>query len=50
MVKKLEMIYEGKAKKVYSTDDPDLVLSRNIKTTRRPLTERKRGKLWVRAR
>ncbi len=26
MVNKLEMIYEGKAKKVYTTDDPNLVL------------------------
>ena len=25
-MKKLEQIYEGKAKKVYATDDPDLVI------------------------
>ena len=26
MVKKLEQLYEGKAKKVYSTDDPELLI------------------------
>ena len=25
-MKKLEQLYEGKAKKVYATDDPDLVI------------------------
>ena len=39
VMKKLEQLYEGKAKKVFATEDPDVVI---IKMMRQLLTGRKK--------
>ena len=44
-MEKREQMYEGKAKKVYATDDPNLV----IRTTPPLLTEPRRALSWAKA-
>lgn len=45
---KTEQIYEGKAKKVYATEDPDLVIV-SYKDDATAATARRRAPSWARA-
>ena len=45
MVKKMDMLYEGKAKKVFLTDDP-IFFGLSIKMTPQLLMGKKRGPSW----
>lgn len=47
-MKKLEQLYEGKAKKVFATDDPNVVLV-DYKDDATAFNGLKRARLWARA-
>ena len=44
-----DKLYEGKAKIVYATDDPDVLLTYFKRMTQRPLTPRSGAKFRIRA-
>lgn len=46
-MKKVKLIYEGKAKKVYETEKPDLLIQEFKKTMLRLLMPRKEGLLKI---
>ena len=47
-MKKLEQLYEGKAKKVFATDDPNVVLV-DYKDDATAFNGSRRARLWARA-
>ncbi len=48
-MKKLEQLYEGKAKKVFATDDPNVVLVDYKDDANPRSTASRRARLWARA-